>query len=157
MDAATISSRNAANGPDKPAGSQTAPPKRVNGKMRRRMLTMSCLDGRTAASKRAAHLIRAISLDITGGDLDLLTEGKKQLVQRAALLGTLIENDEVAWLAGDAVDLQTYFAAINSQRRILETLGLDRRPRNVTPLDDILARMDREEAAAAITITEAAE
>jgi glutathione S-transferase len=96
-----------------------------------RLLTLGHLDGRTMAAKRARELIEAIELDLGGADR--LSEGSRQLVQRAAVLGAYIENCETRWLGGDAVDLSDYLAAINAQRRVLATLGLDRRARNVTP------------------------
>ena len=67
------------------------------------------------------------------GGADRLSEGSRQLVQRAAVLGAYIENCEARWLGGEVVDLSDYLAAINAQRRVLATIGLDRRARNVTP------------------------
>ena len=45
----------------------------------------------------------------------------------------LIESCEARWLAGETVELADYLAAINAQRRVLATIGLERRPRDVTP------------------------
>jgi hypothetical protein len=96
--------------------------------------TIDHLDGRTVASKRAFELIAAIGRDLTGSDdSSQLTEGTKQLIQRAAILGAMIESNEAAWLGGDVVDLSNYFIALNTQRRILVTLGLERRCRDVSP------------------------
>jgi hypothetical protein len=127
MDTAAIVSRNTPDPPAKPVGSSGAPytPRKL------RLKTLNQLDGRTFASRRARELIAAIENDLGGSDA--MTEGLRQLVQRAAVLGALIESNETMWLAGDTVDLNTYFMAVNSQRRILTTLGLDRRPRDVTP------------------------
>jgi hypothetical protein len=110
----------------------------------RGLKTLECLDGRTLASKRANQLTRAIENDLGGSDQ--MTAGQRQLTQHAAVLGALIESDEVQWLAGKAVDLTMLFAAINSQRRILVTLGLERRSRDVTPpsLSDIAEELERE-------------
>jgi hypothetical protein len=99
-----------------------------------RLKTLDHLDHRTLAARRAHELIKAIGRDLTGSDDDSqLTEGTKQLIQRAAILGAMIESNEAAWLGGDAVDLSSYFVALNTQRRILVTLGLDRRCRDVSP------------------------
>ena len=68
-----------------------------------------------------------------------LAEGARQLVQRAAVLGAFIESCEAKWLGGEAVPLADYLAAINSQRRVLATIGLERRARDVTPLRERLA------------------
>jgi hypothetical protein len=77
------------------------PPSKAAGKLR--LLTLGHLDGRTAAARRARELIEAIETDLGGGDR--LTEGSRQLVQRAAVLGTYIESCEAQWLAGEAVEL----------------------------------------------------
>jgi hypothetical protein len=114
--------------------------------------TLDHLDGRTLASKRAFELIAAIGRDLTGDDnTSSLTEGTRQLIQRAAVLGAMIESNEAAWLSGDVVDLSNYFAALNTQRRILVTLGLERRSKDVSPptLDEIAEEIDAAKAAAA--------
>jgi hypothetical protein len=104
-----------------------------------RLKTLDHIDKRTMAAIRTRELIAAIENDL--GGTEHLTECTKQLVQRAALLSALIESNEAAWLSGNAVDLATYFTAVNSQRRILVTLGLERRSRDVTPdLQDYLAQ-----------------
>lgn len=96
-----------------------------------RLLTLDQLDGRTAAAKRARELIEAIEADLGGGDR--LSEGSRQLIQRAAVLGTFIESCEAQWLRGEEVALADYLAAINAQRRVLATVGFERRARDVTP------------------------
>jgi hypothetical protein len=116
--------------------------------------TLDQLDGRTVASRRAFELIRAIGRDLTGDDdASQLTEGTKQLIQRAAILGAMIESNEALWLGGDKVDLASYFMALNVQRRILVTLGLERRsPKDITPptLDEIAQEIDDAKVAADI-------
>lgn len=141
-----MATRNGKGAPAKQAGRVRT---RV-GRLKRKMLTLANLDGRTFVSKRVAHLIAEISSDIAAGDPSELTTGKKQLIQRAAMLGTVIESFEASWLNGEAVDFQTLLAAINSQRRVLETLKcLDRGSRVIEPLADILKRLDREREQAA--------
>jgi hypothetical protein len=54
------------------------------------------------------------------------------------VLGAFIESCEAKWLGGEAVALADYLAAINSQRRVLATIGLERRARDVTPLRERL-------------------
>jgi hypothetical protein len=97
-----------------------------------RLLTLGHLDGRTLAARRARELIEA-------------SEGEKQLVQRAAVLGAYIESLEVRWLNGEKVDLADYLAACNTQRRILATVGLARRTKDIGGLGDLLRRdLDRQ-------------
>lgn len=111
------------------------------------MLTLGDLDGRTAAARRARELIDAIEADLGGSDR--LSEGSRQLVQRAAVLGAFIENCEARWLGGAAVELVDYLAAINSQRRVLSTLGLERRMRDATPTIAEIAARHRQPGVAA--------
>jgi hypothetical protein len=112
-----------------------------------RLLSLADLDGRTAAARRARDLVAGIEADLGGGDR--LSVAERQLVQRAAVLGAIIESQEVAWLAGRQVDVAEHLAAINAQRRVLATIGLQRRNRDVTPsLGEYLAAAHRAEAEA---------
>lgn len=104
----------------------------AGGKMRPK--TLDHIDGRTIAARRAHELIAAMSRDLTGSDDDSqLTEGTKQLIRAAAVLGSMIESEQACWLGGDKIDMASYFAALNTQRRILVVLGLSRRVKDVTP------------------------
>ena len=73
------------------------------------LLTLDAIDGRTSAAKRARELMATIEADLGGADR--LSEGSRQLVQRAAVLGTYIENCEAMWLAGETVGLASYTPA----------------------------------------------
>jgi hypothetical protein len=122
------------------------PPRRAK---LRGLATLEILDGRTVAARRAHDLARRIESDL--GGIDQMTAGQHQLAQHASVLGALIESDEAQWLQGKPVDLTMWFAAVNSQRRILTTLGLDHRvARDITPptFEDIRAEIDAEKAAA---------
>lgn len=110
------------------AADSTALQPAIEGKTR--FLTLGHLDGRTRAARRARDLIAGIEEDLGGSDR--LTEAERQLVQRAGILGAVIEHAESRFLAGGGeVELADYLAACNSQRRILTTLGLQRRSRDV--------------------------
>ena len=110
-----------------------------------RLLTLEHLDGRTGAARRARELIADIESDLGGSDR--LSAGQRQLVQRAAVLGALIESYEASHLAGEPIAIEPYLAAINSQRRVLATIGLERRARDVTPTPaEYLARRAAEKA-----------
>jgi hypothetical protein len=117
-------------------GYAATPSPKSSGKAR--LLTLGDLDRRTTASRRAAALIESFEQDLLN-DGDRLGEGKRQLIQRAAVLGTFIESCEAQWLSGGSVELADYLAAINSQRRVLATLGLDRRSRK--PLRSLLGQI----------------
>ena len=77
------------------------------------------------------RLIEAIHADL--GGVDRLATGERQIVQRAALLGTMAEDAEARWLAGQPIDPNVLCVLANAQRRLFETLGLSRRSKDVTP------------------------
>jgi hypothetical protein len=110
-----------------------------------RLLTLAHVDQRTMAARRARELIETMQIDL--GGVENLTEASKQLVQRAACLGTFIESCEAEWLGGQKVDLPAYMSAVNVQRRVLATIGLERRSRDITPtLEQYAERLRRERA-----------
>ena len=59
-------------------------------------------------------------------------------VQHAAVLGAVIEHQEACWLAGEEVNETGLLAAVNCQRRLLETVGLERRARDVSSIEDAI-------------------
>ena len=109
-----------------------ATPLETGSKGKMRLITLDAIDGRTSAKRRACVLIEAIERDLGGADR--LSEGSRQLIQRAAVLGTYIESCEAQWLAGETVELADYLMAINSQRRVLATIGLSRVARDVSDM-----------------------
>ena len=113
---------------------------------RARLLTLDHLDQRTAAAKAARNLVTHLTSDL-GGD-DQLSAGERELVKRAALCGAIVADFEARWVAGQPVELNEYLAAVNVQRRVLATLGLQRRPRDVTlpSLREYLAKPQEEAA-----------
>jgi hypothetical protein len=98
---------------------------------RARLLTLADLDRRTAAARRARELVSGLESDLGGSDY--LTVAERQLVQRAAVLGAIIEHYEALWLDGQAINVNEHLASINAQRRVLESVGLGRRARDITP------------------------
>jgi hypothetical protein len=102
-----------------------------------RLVSLEQLDGRTAAFKAAQNQIRMLSADL-GNDLSV---AEQQLVTRAALVGAIASDFEARWVAGEQVPLMDYLAAVNVQRRVLATLGLQRRAKTVgSSFGDILRR-----------------
>jgi hypothetical protein len=101
-----------------------------------RLLTLADLDHRTTAARRAHDLIESIHTDL--GGVDRLATGEQQIVQRAALIGTMAEDVEARWLAGQSIDPNILCVLANAQRRLFETLGLSRRSKDVT-LSEYLA------------------
>jgi hypothetical protein len=116
----------------------------TNGRRKRarakvRFLTLQDLDGRTLSAQRARAIVAGIEADV---GLDL-SEAEKQLAQRAGVLGAIAEDREARWIAGEPFVATAYCTIINTQRRVLETLGIKRQPRDVTPTLGDLLRADR--------------
>jgi hypothetical protein len=88
-------------------------------------------DGRSLTARRFQDLYEDVANDL--GGLDLLSEAQKQLIRRAATLSAESERQEAEWANGRPFDLAAYSTTANCLRRIFETLGLERRGRDVTP------------------------
>ena len=97
-----------------------------------RLLTLSNLDGRTLAVRRIKEWESQV-VDDLGGDL---TEAQKSIMRRAAVLSAILEDKEAHWATGTPLSLNEYCSATNVLRRLLATLGLDRKqsPLNAPPL-----------------------
>jgi hypothetical protein len=105
-------------------------------------MTLADLDKRTGSAFRAHTMVKAIIQDLGGADR--LSTGERSLVQRVALLDAVATDLETRWLLGQPIDTGTLCAIGNAQRRILETVGLKRRPRDVTRLESYLANTNAE-------------
>ena len=103
------------------------------------------------------HLVRnaldQVRVTETTGDEEILrlrsgpqlSAAQEQLVLRASVLGTLLENCEARLLLGQQVQLSEYLEMANTQKRMLAALGLERVARDVTPsLADIMREHQRE-------------
>src|SRR5438445_9375067 len=96
-----------------------------------KLLTLSDLDGRTRAAQMVSKTIAAIEGDLGGGDH--LSTGEQQIIKRVALTGAMLEDMAARWLLGQPVDPALYATLSNAERRLLETVGLKRVSRDVTP------------------------
>ena len=95
-----------------------------------RLLTLDDLDGRTRAATRARELRDRLVGDL-GGE-DEISTGQDQLAQRGAILGAIAEDAEARWVSGGDVAIGDYLATVNAQRRVLTTIGLERRAKDIT-------------------------
>ena len=89
--------------------------------------------------RRLRDLIGAHLSDL--GGVDATSAAEQSIVRRAALLTVELEVMEVAFdKAGEASvkQLDCYQRTANSLRRLLESLGLKRRQKEVTSLGEIL-------------------
>jgi hypothetical protein len=73
----------------------------------------------------------------------MLSEAQLALCKRAAGLECELERMEGRMSRDEEVDLDRYGRAASHLRRLLETLGLERRPRNVTPSLSELLQLDQ--------------
>jgi hypothetical protein len=135
------------------AGSTEMPvPSRRRGPYRKKthLKSLKDVDPRTTAYRRTLDLIRSIETDLGGNDQ--LSTGERQIIQRAALTGALLEDLEARWLNGEPIDLAVYVTLGNAQRRLLETVGLKRVARDVTPtLAEYLAKYEAKKSEAPAT------
>lgn len=76
------------------------------------------------------------------GGPDAVSEAERSIVRRAAVLTVELERIEARFAVGKGADddLDLYQRTAGNLRRLLESVGLRRRPRDVTPsLEDYLA------------------
>ena len=102
------------------------------------------VDGRSSWTRRAKQFIDAHLSDL--GGIDNTSAAERSLVRRCATLSVELERLEGKFaLAGkaDPADLDLYIRASGNLRRILESLGLQRRTKDVTPSLGDLLRADQ--------------
>lgn len=103
------------------------------------------VDGRSVVFRRYREILAQLVADM-GGDP---SEAQQQIARRAASLAIWCEEQDTAAANGKPIDVAPYTTASNSLRRLLESLGLERRSRNITPtLAEYAARKAAEKAAA---------
>lgn len=96
-----------------------------------RLLSLNDLDGRTRSAQLVSKTIDALVADLGGGDA--LSAAEHLIVRRAAIAGAMSEDLAARWLTGDPVDPAIFATLANVERRQLETVGIKRRSRDVTP------------------------
>jgi hypothetical protein len=93
-------------------------------------------NGRSPWARRWRDLCELHARDLSGGDLDSLSEAKRSLIKRAATIEIELEAIEGKLSEGKPGDLSTYAMAAGHLKRILETLGIERVPRDISdPLE----------------------
>jgi hypothetical protein len=106
------------------------------------------VDGRSTWVRRLRDLVNLHLSDLGGADH--VSEAERSIIRRAATLTVELERLELRFAqAGEAdpVDLELYQRTANSLRRLLEAVGIQRRPRDVTPrLPDYLEGIHAEAA-----------
>ncbi|WP_201766341.1 hypothetical protein [Sphingobium ummariense] len=109
------------------------------------------VDGRSTWVRRLRDLVSLHVSDL-GGE-DAISEAERSIIRRAATLTVELERMEAAFATAGAAqpsDLDLYQRTAGNLRRLLESVGLERRQRNVTPtLSEYAARKAAEKARAA--------
>ena len=124
-------------------------PRTRDGKVRLRSL--DDLDRRTAAGRAAQNLITGLENDLGGAEV--LSVAQREICKRAALAGAILEDWECRWVGGEPIEVEAYATLANTQRRLLTTIGLTRRARDVTPdadrrFEKFVEAFEREEVGA---------
>jgi hypothetical protein len=94
------------------------------------------IDGRSHIARRHIEISASIAKDLGGANL--LSEAQLQLIRSAAGLVILREDLDAKAADGERIDVATYCRISNSLRRVLDTIGLERRAQDITTLGDIL-------------------
>jgi hypothetical protein len=92
------------------------------------------IDGRSIYARRARDLVALFVADL--GGIDNASEAKKAMARRASILCVELENLEVQFAKAGGAEpaaLDLYQRTSNSLGRVLDRIGLDRVPRDVTP------------------------
>jgi hypothetical protein len=106
--------------------------------------TLPGVDGRSTWVRRLRDLMNLHLADL-GGD-DQVSEAERSIVRRASTLTIELERMEAVFaVAGEAQpdQLDQYQRVANTLRRLLETNGLKRRPKDITSLGSILREAHR--------------
>ena len=129
---------------DRPKPTYTTPAQRSRVSNGRAMFVSG--DGRGAWARRRRDL-EALFADDMGG-ASVLTAFQLSLVATAATLRLELERKEGRMSMGEVVDVDGYARIAGHFRRICETLGIERKLRDITPDPLTYARKHAEEATA---------
>jgi hypothetical protein len=102
------------------------------------------IDGRSGVARRFRDVVM-LHLSDLGGE-ENASEAEQSIVRRAATLTVELERMELAFALAEGADpdsLDLYQRTANSLRRLLESVGLERRARDVTTLGHILGEVRR--------------
>src|ERR1700730_17943534 len=90
-----------------------------------KLFAVTGLDGRSQTARRFRDLVEFMTNDL-GGE-DLLSEGQKQIIRRAATLAIMAESTEADFVRNMAFDSEAYGILCDRLGRCLQRLGLERR------------------------------
>jgi hypothetical protein len=95
----------------------------------------------SAWSRRYYDLCHSHIHDISCGEgRDALTAAQLSLIKRASAIECELERLDARLSVGEEVNLGEYGRAASHLRRLFETLGIERKPRDITPTLSEIAR-----------------
>jgi hypothetical protein len=98
-----------------------------------RKLFIEC-DSNTAWSRRYFDLCSHHIDDISNGSgRDALSEAQLSLIRRASAIECELERLDACLSRNEPVDMDAYARVASHLRRLFETLGIERKPHDVTP------------------------
>ena len=90
-------------------------------------LFLDKVDQRQIVARRYRDVVGLLVADM--GGIDALSEAEMIIAKRAATLVVFCESQESAMASGKKLDMESYLPAVNALRRLLETIGIKRRPK----------------------------
>jgi hypothetical protein len=113
---------------------------------KKRLLTRDALDGRTRAARAFDAIASGVISDLGGADQ--LTTVERELVEAFCGVAVNVRDLNARLLAGEDIDLSEQATAISSMVRLVNHIGVRRRPRDVTPsVAEYVSRLADEDAA----------
>jgi hypothetical protein len=121
---------------------------RATNAARKGLLAVQNAPARSAVARRLGDLYQETISDL-GGEAAGLSEGQRQIARRIATIAACCEGLEAAYVSTGELDVQVYTLLANAQNRLLRTIGIERRQRDVTgnALDRYIAAKRAAEAA----------
>jgi hypothetical protein len=94
----------------------------------------------TASRLRRFKTVKSQLLRDRGNDP---TQAQITLADNAAGLAVWLEEQIADMTGGKDLDIGSVTTAVNSLRRVLETLGIERKPKDVTTIEQYLAKFEK--------------
>lgn len=94
------------------------------------------VDGRTLVARRFRDLCANFISD--QGGADQISEARLHLVRRLSAITAMIEELEAKYVRGESIDMDGYLSMVNTATRLSNTVGLNRKSKQVPDLDAYL-------------------
>jgi hypothetical protein len=135
----------------RPCDTPEVAPRKGRSRVSNGSVLIAGVDQRSPWVRRCKDILREHVADL--GGTDNCSAAERSIIRRAAVLTTELEQLEARFATAgqaDAGDLETYQRCANSLRRLLEAVGLQRRPRDISvpTLDEIAREIEDEKHSA---------